>query len=163
MSKVSNLGGDGDGMQLCKTCKEEKPDGGFAHGMDECIECLKKSVDAWYSRKNAGISIAAAIPDGFKHCHKCNTNKPIDVFKYGKSSCYDCQKKMSNAWKAKNREKMNSYNKEYKAENKEELKEYNAAYFKANQEAIQARNIANVKRLKEENPLAQPDQEQVHH
>lgn len=150
-TEANNSDGGGDGTQVCRTCIEAKPISGFAVGMDECIDCLKRSVDVWYSNKKQ-VSISVAIPEGFKHCHQCNTNKPIEVFKYGKSSCYDCQKKMSNAWKAKNRDKMNAYNKEYKAENKEELKEYNAAYFKANQQAIQARNIANVKRLKEENP-----------
>lgn len=143
---------DGDGTQLCKTCTEEKPISGFPAGMDECIECFKRSVDVWYSNRKQIISTPVAIPEGFKHCNQCNTNKPIEVFKYGKSSCYDCQKKMSNAWKAKNREKMNAYNKEYKAENKEELKLANAAYFKKHQEKIQKNNCAIIKKLKEENP-----------
>jgi hypothetical protein len=88
----------------------------------------------------------------YKECLRCNVVQPLDAFKFDKGHCYDCQKKMSNDWKARNREKNNAYNKEYKKENKEAISEYNKKYNIDNRAEIQKRSTATHARLKKENP-----------
>lgn len=82
-----------------------------------------------------------------KLCKKCDTLCPLPEFKHGKSHCYSCQKKMANAWKANNRERVAEYNKSYKQEHRAETSVYNAAYNLNNREAIQARSSVNYLRL----------------
>ena len=72
-----------------------------------------------------------------KICKKCQEECLIEDFKYGKSSCYPCQKKMSNDWKKRNKETVSEYNKNYKEENREEISKYNKNYNIENREEIQ--------------------------
>jgi hypothetical protein len=87
-----------------------------------------------------------------KCCKKCNEIQPVDVFKYGKSHCYTCQKIMSNNWKKQNREKVATYNKVYKAENQEKIRETTVKYNIENRDAIRSRSTANYIRALKENP-----------
>lgn len=87
-----------------------------------------------------------------KTCPSCLLVKNLSEFKYKYRHCYECQKKMSNDWKARHKEKVAEYNKKYKAENKEVISEYNAKYNIENRETIQKRTNANHYRLSRENP-----------
>jgi hypothetical protein len=92
------------------------------------------------------------MDNSVKFCRKCETYHDISEFKYGKSSCYTCQKEMARLWKEKNKEKVHEYNKKYKENNKETIKEYNRDYHNNNREDIKKRSLRNYKRLLKENP-----------
>lgn len=77
-----------------------------------------------------------------KLCRICDTVQPLTAFKHKKTHCYECQKKMSRDWKAKNKERQAAYTKKWKEEHATEVKAYNAAYFVANRATIQTRSTA---------------------
>jgi len=65
-----------------------------------------------------------ACPDGIRECTECFLNLPVAEFKHGKSYCYECSKKVTAAWKARNKEHISAYNKEYKALDEDARKEW---------------------------------------
>jgi hypothetical protein len=68
------------------------------------------------------------VPDGYRHCYKCQKVKPIEVFKHKKAHCYECQLEMSRDWKARNKDKVADYMKQWKEENADAVREYNRVY-----------------------------------
>lgn len=157
-------------MKFCITCEEIKYEGDFPAHRNSCKACLNAKKREWQKnnkdkmeqykkdyldRKEKGekkYEVPDDVPEGYRWCKRCESSKPLSDFKHGKGHCYECQKTMSNEWKAKNKEKVAVYNKTYKAENKEEISEYNKQYDKANRAAINERVKRNHARLKEENP-----------
>lgn len=75
-------------------------------------------------------------------CQKCEENKPIEFFKFEKSSCYDCQLKRARDWKSRNKEKVKEYMRQWKETNKEHVSSYNARYDAANKDTIRPRALA---------------------
>lgn len=75
-----------------------------------------------------------------KLCKHCGNEYPIEEFRYGKSSCYSCQKEMSREWKKKNKERMAEYGHQWRQKHHEAIQAYNAAYAQANKEVIQRRS-----------------------
>ena len=75
-----------------------------------------------------------------KHCGICDNSYPRSEFKYGKSSCYSCQKQMACEWKAKNKEYTQEYTRRWREQHKEDIKQYNANYALQHKEAIQRRS-----------------------
>lgn len=75
-----------------------------------------------------------------KVCRRCGNSVPVETFKYGKSSCYPCQKEMSREWKIRNRERVLQYCREWKAQHKDMVSEYNREYQTKNREVIQLRS-----------------------
>lgn len=74
-----------------------------------------------------------------KICKRCNEEKDISDFPYGKSYCKPCQNWFCREYKRKNREKISAYNKQYKAQHKEDISAYNSRYNKENRNDIQKR------------------------
>ncbi len=74
----------------CTKCGEKKPIemfakqsscvGGHRH---DCIECNKERLRAY--RKGVRIRVKIIVEDGFKHCHSCNTPKPLGQFAKGRN------------------------------------------------------------------------------
>lgn len=77
-----------------------------------------------------------------KLCKLCNQELPLHNFKYGKNSCYECQKRMSRDWKARNRDKTNEYSRQWKLANQDKVSVYNSNYNLQNRENIQLRSSA---------------------
>ncbi len=83
-----------------------------------------------------------------KTCSRCKLEQddsqfqPIKNTTRSKSYCKECGKQMCKEYKAKNKEKIATYNKKYKSEHKEEVKEYNHNYNIENRETIQQRQTA---------------------
>jgi hypothetical protein len=76
-------------------------------------------------------------------CIKCNQDYNIDNFRYGKRSCYSCQKETSRLWKLRNKTQVSDYNKIYKKKYSNEIKLYNKKYNIENRVDIQKRSSKN--------------------
>lgn len=89
-------------IKRCTKCGEEKPIEMFARQAScagghrpDCIECNKERLRAY--RKGVRIRVRIIVEDGFKHCHSCDTAKPLDQFAKGRngrpnSRCRGCHR-----------------------------------------------------------------------
>ena len=145
-----------NGSKQCNCCNIWKVFSEFIVRQNKCKSCLKEQrkiseQNRILNKQNIAES-KIVIPAGSKLCNRCNKVQLIAEFKNKKTYCYTCQKLDSRNWKAKNKDRVNEYNKTYKAEHKEEISEYNSKYNIENRAAIQKRSSANHARLKKENP-----------
>lgn len=93
---------------------------------------LLEHPETWYKNVNSQINM--------KLCKKCGNEHPLDAFKYGKSSCYECQKQMSRDWKNNNKARTIEYGQQWRNQHKDAIRAYNIEYAQANKETIQRRS-----------------------
>lgn len=90
-----------------------------------------------------------------KECSKCSELKELNTENFAmyngryRSECKDCSRKMCRDYKARNRDKISSYNKQYKSTNQETIAAYNKQYFAENKEKIIKQRAASEQRRKE--------------
>lgn len=64
------------------------------------------------------------MTESLRECSHCHELKPKSMFKWGKAKCVPCVNELSRVWKANNKERVASYNKEYKSSHRAEIREY---------------------------------------
>ncbi len=67
--------------------------------------------------------------DPMKTCRRCNETKPPDGFSRGRNVCRKCDVARAREWVAKNRERVNEYQKEYRARRGESMRARDRAYY----------------------------------
>ena len=79
-----------------------------------------------------------------KHCHKCNTSKPLSDWNKSKATkdglqtkCKECEKQLNKQYYQDNKEAIDEYTKQYYQDNKESLAQYRLN----NRESINEKNL----------------------